>query len=58
VGSDKIMSDNESGLHGFGAKERPHAMFQLTIAVQSLDQVIQIFQFFKRSQKPEKIPDF
>lgn len=52
------MSDNESGLHGFGAKERPHAMFQLTIAVQSLDQVIQIFQFFKRSQKPEKIPDF
>jgi hypothetical protein len=52
------MSDNESGMHGFGAKERPQAMFQLTIAVESLGQVIQTFQVFKRSQKPETIPHF
>lgn len=50
VGSDKIKSDNESGMHGFEAKERPHAMFQLTIAVEfgSSDQDIPVFQ-----KKPE-----
>ena len=50
MGSDKIKSDNESGMHGFEAKERPHAMFQLTIAVEfgSSDQDIPVFQ-----KKPE-----
>ena len=45
-------------MHGFGAKERLHAVFQLTIDIESLGQVIQMFQFFRRSQKPDNIPDF